>query len=33
VEGAAKDVENSIQTNATDFEKSWAEATDEASTP
>jgi sec-independent protein translocase protein TatB len=33
VEGAAKDVENSIQTNATDFEKSWAEATDVASTP
>jgi sec-independent protein translocase protein TatB len=33
VEGAAKDVENSIQTNASDFEKSWAEATDIASTP
>ncbi|MFM2274633.1 MAG: Sec-independent protein translocase subunit TatB [Pseudomonadota bacterium] len=27
VEGAAKDVENSIQTNASDFEKSWADAT------
>jgi len=27
VEGAARDVENSIQTNASDFEKSWAEAT------
>ena len=27
VEGAARDVENSIQTQATDFEKSWAEAT------
>lgn len=26
VEGAARDVENSIQTQATDFEKSWAEA-------
>jgi sec-independent protein translocase protein TatB len=31
VEGAARDVENSIQTNASDFEKSWAEATDTAS--
>lgn len=30
VESAAKDVENSIQTQATDFEKSWAEATDTA---
>ena len=30
VEGAARDVENSIQTNASDFEKSWAEATGEA---
>lgn len=29
VEGAARDVENSIQTQATDFEKSWAEATGE----
>lgn len=27
VEGAARDVENSIQTNASDFEKSWSEAT------
>ena len=25
MEGAARDVENSIQTNASDFEKSWAE--------
>lgn len=31
VEGAARDVENSIQTNASDFEKSWAEATGEPS--
>jgi sec-independent protein translocase protein TatB len=31
VEGAAKDVENTIQTNASDFEKSWAQATDTAS--
>ena len=31
VEGAARDVENSIQTNASDFEKSWAEATSETS--
>jgi sec-independent protein translocase protein TatB len=31
VEGAARDVENSIQTNASDFEKSWAEATGESS--
>lgn len=31
VEGAAKDVQQSIQTNAADFEKSWAEATSEAS--
>lgn len=31
MEGAAKDVENTIQTNASDFEKSWAEATDTAS--
>ena len=30
VEGAARDVENSIQTNASDFEKSWSEATDMA---
>ena len=27
VVGAARDVENTIQTNATDFEKSWADAT------
>lgn len=27
VEGAARDVESSIQTQATDFEKSWAEST------
>ena len=31
VEGAARDVENSIQTNSHDFEKSWAEVTDAAS--
>ncbi|WP_210544594.1 twin-arginine translocase TatA/TatE family subunit [Rhodoferax sp. PAMC 29310] len=31
VEGAAKDVENTIQTNASDFEKSWEQATDVAS--
>ena len=30
VEGAARDVENSIQTNASDFEKSWSDATGEA---
>ena len=30
MEGAARDVESSIQTNASDFEKSWAEATDTA---
>ena len=30
VEGAAREVENSIQTPAADFEKSWAEATQEA---
>jgi sec-independent protein translocase protein TatB len=29
VEGAARDVENSIQTQATDFEKSWSESTAE----
>jgi sec-independent protein translocase protein TatB len=33
VEGAARDVENTIQTQAGDFEKSWAEVTDTASTP
>ena len=31
VEGAARDVENSIHTSATDFEKSWSEATGTAS--
>ena len=31
VEGAARDVENSIQTNASDFEKSWTEAAGDAS--
>ena len=31
VEGAARDVENSIQTSATDFEKSWEQVTNEAS--
>ncbi len=31
VEGAARDVESSIQTNASDFEKSWAETTGTAS--
>lgn len=31
VEGAARDVESSIQTNASDFEKSWADATNTAS--
>ena len=29
-EGAARDVQNTIQTNATDFEKSWSEATGDA---
>ena len=33
VESAARDVESSIQTSASDFERSWAEATDTASTP
>jgi sec-independent protein translocase protein TatB len=28
VEGAARDVEQTIQTNATDFEKQWSETTD-----
>lgn len=32
VVSAARDVEQTIQTNASDFEKSWAEATDMAST-
>jgi sec-independent protein translocase protein TatB len=31
VENAARDVENSIQTSAADFEKSWSDATQEAS--
>lgn len=31
VEGAARDVQNSIQTSASDFEKDWSEATDTAS--
>ncbi len=31
VESAAKDVQQSVQTNASDFEKTWAEATAEAS--
>ncbi len=31
VESAARDVEQTIQTNASDFEKSWAEATGTAS--
>ena len=31
VESAAKDVQQSVQSNAADFEKSWAEATAEAS--
>lgn len=30
VEGAARDVENSIQTSASDFEKSWSEVADAA---
>lgn len=30
VEGAARDVENSIQTSASDFEKDWAATTGEA---
>jgi sec-independent protein translocase protein TatB len=33
VEGAARDVENSIQTNAADFEKSWSDATGDAYAP
>jgi sec-independent protein translocase protein TatB len=32
VEGAARDVENSIQTNASDFEKSWSETTGDSGT-
>lgn len=31
VEGAARDVESSIQTSASDFEKSWEQVTNEAS--
>ena len=31
VEGAARDVENSIHTSASDFEKSWAESTSDSS--
>jgi sec-independent protein translocase protein TatB len=31
VEGAARDVENTIQTHGSDFEKSWAETTGSAS--
>ena len=31
VEGAARDVENSIQTHSSDFEKSWTEATGDSS--
>ena len=31
VEGAARDVGNSIQTNASDFEKSWSETTGDSS--
>ena len=31
VEGTARDVENSIQTSASDFEKSWSDATAQAS--
>ncbi len=33
VEDAARDVENSIQTNASEFEKSWSDATGEAAQP
>lgn len=31
MEGAARDVQNSIQTSASEFEKDWSEATDTAS--
>ncbi len=31
VEGAARDVENTIQTSASDFEKQWSETTGQAS--
>jgi sec-independent protein translocase protein TatB len=30
VQGAARDVENTIQSHTSDFEKSWSEATDTA---
>jgi sec-independent protein translocase protein TatB len=33
MESAARDVEQSIQTNASDFEKSWAEATNTVEPP
>ena len=33
VEGAARDVENSVQTGASDFEKSWAQTGADAVTP
>ena len=33
MESAAKDVQTSVQTTASDFEKSWAEATTEYSSP
>jgi len=33
VEGAARDVEHSIQTQASDFEKSWSDTTDAAIAP
>ncbi|MGV3494668.1 MAG: Sec-independent protein translocase protein TatB [Ramlibacter sp.] len=33
VESAARDVETSVSTAATDFEKQWQEVTDSASTP
>jgi sec-independent protein translocase protein TatB len=33
VEGAARDVEQSIQTSASDFEKDWAEVTNTAALP
>ena len=33
VEGAARDVENTIKTNASDFEQSWAETSSSAADP
>lgn len=33
VENAAREVDNSIQTSASDFEKSWSDATELASSP